>query len=116
MGSCVAPVMCFPLSVHQGIFYPAPQTLGAQILVSLLLVIPCQADLNPCAGVIGVKFVHVRICRGATETGCRRKHGAGVVQGEEKRFVIDRKEQMALVVMPIVTFNVNIPLGAPALQ
>ena len=68
MGSCIAPVMCFPLNVHQDIFYPALQTLGAQILVSLLLAIPCQADLNPCVEVIGVKFVCVHICWGATET------------------------------------------------
>lgn len=39
-----------------------------------------------------------------------------MAQGEENRFVIDRREQMALVVMPIFIFNVNIPPGAPALQ
>lgn len=108
--------MCFPLSVHQDIFYPAVQTSGAQTLVSLLLVIPCQADPNPCAEVIGVKFVYVHMCGGATGRGCRRKHEPGVVRGEEKRFVTNRKEQMALVVMPVVIFNVNIPPGATALE
>lgn len=36
--------------------------------------------------------------------------------GEENRFVINRKEQMALVVMPVFRFDVNIPPRAPALQ
>lgn len=41
---------------------------------------------------------------------------AGVALGEENRFVINRKEQMALVVVPIFIFDVNIPPRAPALQ
>lgn len=108
--------MCFPPNVHQDILYLVLQILGAQILVSLLLAIPCQADLNPCAEVIGVTFAYVCICQGVAETGCRKKHEAGLEQGEEKRFVIDRKEQMALVVMPIFIFNVNTPPRVPALQ
>jgi len=116
MGSCIAPVMCFPPAVHQDIFCPALQTLGAQILVTLLLVMPSQADLNPCAEVTGVKSLCVCICWGATETGCRRKHEAGVVQGEEKRFVISRREQMGLVVMPIFISNVNIPTSTSVIH
>lgn len=57
----------------------------------------------------------VHVCQGASETGCRRKHEAGVAQGE-KRLVINRKEQMALVVVPVFIFNVNIPPRAPALH
>lgn len=38
------------------------------------------------------------------------------MQGKENRFVSDRKEEMALVVMPLFIFNVNIPLGTPAFQ
>lgn len=111
--------MRFPLHIHQGAPHPTLQTLRAQKPISLLLVIPHQADPNPWAEVIGViRFVFpfmkdVRICQDAAETALAEAAGgkceAGVVQDEEKRFVIKRKEQMALVVVPIFIFNVNIP-------
>lgn len=118
--------MRFPLHIHQGAPHPALQTLRAQKPVSLLLVIPHQADPNPWAEVIGVtRFVFpflkdVLICRDAAETAPAEAAGgkreAGVVQDEEKRFVTKRKEQMALVVVPIFIFNVNILPRALALQ
>lgn len=37
-------------------------------MFSVFLAILRQADLNPCVEVIGVKFVYVHICWGATET------------------------------------------------
>lgn len=59
-------------------------------------------------------FAHLLGCH--RDRGHRRDHEAGVALGEENRFVINRKEQMALVVMPVFIFDVNIPLRAPALQ
>lgn len=65
--------MCFPFStdarnIHQDIFYLALQTVRAQIIDSLLLAIPRQADPNPCVKLIGGQFVYLHICWDATET------------------------------------------------
>lgn len=117
MGSRMAPGMCFPLKVHQDIFYPALQTSGAQILVFWFFGNPSSGwSESLCRGNWSQICVYAYLLGCHRDRGCRRKHEAGAAQGEENRFVIDRKEQMALVVMPIFIFNVNIPPGAPALQ
>lgn len=72
MGSCVASMMRFPLSVHWDIFYPAP---GACFLAPgnpLWLVWTCVED--NCSGVC----VFVRLLGCCRDRGCRRDHDTGV--------------------------------------
>lgn len=110
MGNCFAAVMCFPLRIHGDIFYPALDACFLAPDNPLWLVWTC-VEVNWSGACVFACLLGC--CR---HRGCRKDHEAGVALGEENRFVINRKEQMALVVMPIFIFDVNIPPRAPALQ